>query len=66
MGTGEDLYKNERDIEMWFSLNYGRLYLSVKKTVLPPDQFFEHRIQSCKCLSYTNCLSKKYLTYTML
>ena len=64
MGTGEDLYQNDRDIEMWFSLNYGRLYLSVKRTIL--DQFFEHKIQSCKCLRYTNCLSKKYPMYTML
>ena len=25
-GNGKDLYQNDRDIEMWFSLNYGRLY----------------------------------------
>ena len=25
-GTGEDPYQNDRDVEMWFSLNYGQLY----------------------------------------
>ena len=30
-----------------------------------PDRVFEHRIQSCKCLRYTNCLSKKYPMYTV-
>ena len=24
--TGEDPYQNDRDVEMWFSLNYGQLY----------------------------------------
>lgn len=66
MGTGEDLYQNDRDIEMWFSLNYGRLYLSVKKTLITPDHFFKHRNQVCKCLKYTHCLAKKYPMYTML
>ena len=27
-GTGKDLYQNDRDIDMWFSLNFGRVILS--------------------------------------
>lgn len=67
-GTGEDLYQNDRDIEMWFSLNYARLILSKSGGIpmTPPDFLFKHRVQVCKCLRYTHCLSQKYPMYLML
>ena len=38
-GTGEDLYQNDRDIEMWLCLNYARLILS-KSGGIPMTLFF--------------------------
>ena len=30
-GTGEDPYQNDRDVEMWFSLNYAQLYKDLQR-----------------------------------
>ena len=67
-GTGEDLYQIDRDIKMWFSLNYARLILSKSGGIpmTPPNFLFKHRVQVCKCLRYTHCLSQKYPMYLML
>ena len=67
-GTGKDLYQNDRDIDMWFSLNYGRVILSKEgmMRMAPPDFLFKHRIQNCKCLHKTHCLSNKYPMYKLL
>ena len=61
-GTGEDPYQNDRDVEMWFSLNYGQLYKDIYRGITP----WKPRIQFCKCLKYTHCLSQKFPMYTML
>ena len=67
-GTGEDLYQNDRDIEMWFIYNYARVILSKNgmRRMAPPDFLFKHRIQTCKCHNYSHHLSKKYPKYNML
>ena len=54
-GTGEHLYQNDRDIEMWFSYNYARVILSQigKRRMTPPDFLFKHRIQTCKYHNYS-------------
>ena len=62
-GTGEDPYQNDRDVEMWFSLNYGQLYKDIYRGITP---LWKPRIQFCKCLKYTHCLSQKFPMYTML
>ena len=38
-GTGDDLYQNDRDIEMWFIYNYARVILSKNgmRRMAPPD-----------------------------
>ena len=66
-GTGDDLYQNDRDIEMWFSYNYARVILSQNgmRRTTPPDFLFKHRIQTCKCHNYSHHLSKKYPTYNV-
>ena len=67
-GTGDDLYQNDRDIEMWFIYNYARVILSKNgmRRMAPPDFLFKHRIQTCKCHNYSHHLSKKYPKYNML
>ena len=67
-GTGEDLYQNDRDIEMWFIYNYARVILSKNgmRRMAPPDFLFKHRIQTCKCHNYSHHLSKKYPKFNML
>ena len=67
-GTGEDLYKNDRDIDMWFSLDYGRVILSKEgmMRMAPLEFLFKHRIQNCKCLHKTHCLSNTYHMYKLL
>ena len=67
-GTGDDLYQNDRDIEMWFSYNYARVILSQNgmRRMAPPDLLFKHRIQTCECHNYSHHLSKKYPMYNML
>ena len=66
--TGDDLYQNDRDIEMWFSYNYARVILSQNgmRRMAPPDLLFKHRIQTCKFNNYSHHLSKKYPMYNML
>lgn len=61
-GTGEDLYQNDRDIDRWFCANYAKV-IDAQST---PNFLFKHRIQVCKCLRNTHCLSKKYPMYLML
>ncbi|MCG8075025.1 MAG: hypothetical protein JAY75_02135 [Candidatus Thiodiazotropha taylori] len=61
-GTGEDLYQNDRDIDRWFCANYVKV-IDAQST---PNFLFKHRIQVCKCLRNTHCLSKKYPMYLML
>ena len=67
-GTGDDLYQNDRDIEMWFVYNYARVILSKNgmRRMAPPDFLFKHRIQTCKCHNYSHHLSKQYPKYNML
>ena len=67
-GTGDDLYQNDRDIEMWISYNYARVILSQNgmRRTAPPDFLFKHRIQTCKCHNFSHHLSKKYPMYNML
>ena len=45
--TGEDLYQNDRDIEIWFSYKYARVILSHNgmRRLTFPDFLFKHRIQ---------------------
>ena len=45
-GTGDDLYQNDRYIEMWFSYNYARVIISQNgmRRMTPPDFLFKHRI----------------------
>ena len=66
--TGEDLYQNDIDIEMWFNYNYAGVILSQNgmRHMTPPDFLFKHRIQTCKCHNYSHYLSKKYPTYNLL
>ena len=67
-GTGDDLYQNDRDIEMWFIYNYASVILSKNgmRRMAPPDFLFKHRIQTCKCHNYSHHLSKKYPKYNKL
>lgn len=67
-GTGEDIYQNDRDIEMWFSLNYARTILNPygMLQIPPPDFLFKHRIQYCQCLRNNNYLLNKYPVYKLL
>ena len=62
-GTREDPYQNDRDVEMWFSLNYGQLYKDIYRGITP---LWKPRVQFFKCLKYTHCLSQKFPMYTML
>ena len=67
-GTGVDVYQNDRDIDMWFNFNYGRVILSKEgmMRMASPDFLFKHRLQNCKCLHKTHCLSNKYPMYKLL
>ena len=67
-GGGEDIYQNDRDIEMWFSYNYVRVILSQNgmRHMTPPDFLFKHRIQTCKWHNHSHHLSKKYPSYSLL
>ena len=62
-GTGEDVYQNDRDIDMWFWLTYGGHFDSHHSPVQLRRVHFKHRVQICKCLRYTDYLSKKYPMY---
>ena len=65
-GTGEDLSQNDRDIELWFRTNYERLIKKDTMCMTAPDILFKQRIQTCKCLHKTHCLSKKYPMYKLM
>ena len=60
-GAGEDLYQNDRDIEMWFNYDNARVILFQDgiTRMTPPDLLLKRRIQTCKCLTYPHHLSKK-------
>ena len=65
-GTGQDLSQNDRDIDMWFRTNYDRLIKKDTMCMTAPDILFKQRIQTCKCLHKTHCLSKKYPMYKLM
>ena len=65
-GPGEDLSQNDRDIDVWFRTNYERLIKKDTIGMTAPDILFKQRIQTCKCLHKTHCLSKKYPMYKLM
>ena len=62
-GTGKDLSQNDRDVVMWFRKNCKQKG-TMCRTI--PDIVYKQRIQTCKCLHKTHCLSKKYPMYRLL
>ena len=65
-GTGEDLSQNDRDIDMWFRKNYGTFIKDSTMCKTIPDILLKQRVQTCRCLHKTHCLSKQYPMYRLL
>ena len=65
-GTGEDLSQNDRDIDMWFRKSYGTFIKDSTMCKTIPDILLKQRVQTCRCLRKTHCLSKQYPMYRLL
>ena len=49
---------------MWFRKNYGTFIKDTTMCKTIPDILLKQRVQTCRCLHKTHCLSKQYPMYT--